>query len=84
MPALLSSRRLGRLVGVPVLPIPAIPLPLPVRYHLYYGEPIRLDLETTPEQADDPEVVRDAANRVQAAVDALIQKGLSERDGVFG
>ena len=45
----------------------------PGTYHLYYGEPIRLDLETTPEQADDPEVVRDAANRVQAAVDSCIK-----------
>ena len=84
MPALYASRTLGKLVGVPVFPIPAIPIPLPVRYHLYYGEPIRLDQEFTPEQADDPEVVREAANRVQAAVETLIQQGLAERDGVFG
>ena len=84
MPALLASRRLGKLVGVPILPIPAVPIPLPVRYHLYYGEPIRLDLDYRPEQGDDPSVVREAANRVQAAVDALIQQGLAERNGVFG
>jgi len=84
MPALLASRRLGKLVGVPVLPIPAIPLPLPVRYHLYYGEPIRLDKDYRPDQADDPDVVREAAAQVQAAVDTLIQQGLAERNGVFG
>ncbi len=84
MPALLSSKRLGKLVGVPILPIPAVPLPLPVRYHIRYGEPIRLDLETEPSQADDPDVVREAATRVQAAVHDLIQQGLAERNGVFG
>jgi 1-acyl-sn-glycerol-3-phosphate acyltransferase len=84
MPALFSSRRLGRLFGIPALPIPIVPLPLPVRYHLYYGEPIRLDLETTPDQADDPAVVREAAGRVQAEVQALIERGLEERNGVFG
>jgi hypothetical protein len=55
-----------------------------VRYHLYYGEPIRLDLETTPDQADDPAVVREAASRVQAGVQALLERGLEERNGVFG
>jgi 1-acyl-sn-glycerol-3-phosphate acyltransferase len=84
MPALLSSRRLGRLIGIPAMPIPIVPLPLPVRYHIYYGDPIRLDLETTPDQADDPSVVREAADHVQAAVHDLIQRGLSERNGVFG
>ena len=84
MPALYASRTLGKLLGLPVLPIPIVPLPMPVRYHLYYGEPIRLDTEFSPEQADDPQVVREAANRVQASVDQLIKRGLSERDGVFG
>ena len=84
MPALLSSRRLGRLIGISAMPIPIVPLPLPVRYHIYYGDPIRLDLETTPDQADDPGVVREAADQVQAAVHDLLQRGLSERNGVFG
>jgi len=84
MPALLASERLGKLVGVPVLPIPVIPLPLPVRYHLYYGEPIRTDQEFSPADADDADKVASVAGRVQAAVDELLQRGLEERDGVFG
>jgi 1-acyl-sn-glycerol-3-phosphate acyltransferase len=84
MPALFASRRLGKLFGLPVLPIPALPFPLPVRYHLYYGEPIRVDEEFRPDQADDAAVVADVAARVQAAVDALLKRGLAERDGVFG
>ena len=68
---------------VPYLPIPATPFPLPVRYHIYYGEPLHFEEEFEPEDADDPEIVANAALRVQAAVDALLQRGLSEREGVF-
>lgn len=83
LPALFSSRRLGKLFGFPVLPIPAVPVPLPVRYHLYYGEPIPVQEEFTPDQADDPVVVRETAERVKAAVGRLVERGLSERNGVF-
>ncbi len=83
LPALFSSRRLGKLVGAPVMPIPAVPVPLPVRYHLYYGPPIPVHDEFTPEQADDPVVVRETAERVKEAVEALVEQGLTERKGVF-
>ncbi len=68
---------------IPYLPIPATLLPLPVRYHIWYGEPIRVDQDYTVEDADDPEKVREAAARVKAAVQALVNKGLQERKGIF-
>ena len=83
MPALFTSRRLGKLFGLPVVPVPAVPVPLPVRYHLLYGEPIPVHEDYTVEQADDPVVVAEAAGRVKAAVDALLKEGLSKRKGVF-
>ena len=83
LPQLFSSRRLGKLVGAPAMPVPAVPLPLPVRYHILYGEPLRFDQEFTPADADDPVVVKAAAARVRAAVEALIARGLRERKGVF-
>ena len=83
LPALFASRRLGKLVGVPIMPIPAVPVPLPVRYHLRYGEPIPVPDEFTPDQADDPVVVRETADRVKRAVADLIATGLNERNGVF-
>lgn len=83
LPALFSSRRLGKLVGVPILPIPAVPVPLPVRYHLYYGEPIPVHREFSPADADDPVIVKETALRVKKAVAGLIEQGLSERKGVF-
>jgi 1-acyl-sn-glycerol-3-phosphate acyltransferase len=69
--------------GIPYLPLPLTPLPLPVRYHLHYGEPLRLHEGLRPEDADDPEVVRRAAERVRHAVQALVNRGLRLRKGVF-
>lgn len=69
-------------LSVPHLPVPATLLPLPVRYHILYGEPMHFE-EYGPEAADDPEVVTACAQRVKAAVEDLIERGLQERDGVF-
>lgn len=69
--------------GAPFIPVTLTPLPMPVHYHLHYGAPIRTDLEYKPEHADDPAAVREAAARVKAAVQALVDKGLAERPGIF-
>jgi 1-acyl-sn-glycerol-3-phosphate acyltransferase len=83
MPQIARLDKLGKMLGLPYLPIPASPFPLPVRYHIHYGEPIDLSADYSPEQADDPELVREAAGRVKEAVQALINKGLEMREGVF-
>lgn len=83
LPLLHVSKRLGKPLGVPEVPIPAVPFPLPVRYRIFYGEPIPVHEEFAPEDADDPDVVRIVAGRVQAAVNRLLKQGLSERKGVF-
>ncbi|WP_375766054.1 acyltransferase family protein [Archangium gephyra] len=72
-----------RAFGVPYVPVTLTPLPLPVRYHFHYGEPLHLHEGLRPEEADDPEVVRRAAERVRHAVQALVNKGLRQRKGVF-
>lgn len=69
--------------GIPYLPIPATPLPLPVRYHIHYGEPLALHEGLAPEESNDPAVLRRAAERTKAAVAVLIEQGLAEREGVF-
>ena len=68
---------------IPYIPVPATPVPLPVRYHLHYGPPIPVHEEYSPEQADDPAVLKEAAARVKSAVHDLIQEGLKQRKGVF-
>lgn len=69
--------------GAPYLPIPATPFPLPVHYHLWYGEPIELHRFCTPDSVDDPVMAEEAAALVKQAVEALIQRGLEERKGIF-
>ena len=71
------------LFGAPYLPVAATPFPLPVHYHVRYGEPIALHERYEPDRADDPAVASAAAEEVRAAVEALIARGLSERPGVF-
>ena len=68
---------------VPYLPVPATPVPLPVRYHILYGEPLRFDEEFEPGDADDPDLVKEAALRVRDAVQELIHRGLERREGIF-
>lgn len=68
---------------VPYIPVPATPVPLPVRYHIHYGPPIPLQDEFVPSDADDPEIVAEAALRVKRAVAELIERGLEMREGVF-
>lgn len=72
-----------RLFGAPYLPIPATPIPLPIRYHVWYGEPLRFERDYRPEQADDAGAVREAAHRVETRVQALIDEGLAARKGLF-
>lgn len=82
MPQLLRIP-LPRRAAVPYVPVPATPVPLPVRYHILYGAPMRLDREHRPEDADDPGIVREVARRVEAAVADLLARGLREREGLF-
>lgn len=83
MPQLGRLKGLGKLVGAPYIPIPLTLLPLPVRYHIHYGEPIHLHEEFSPADVDDPEVVKEAARRVRDRVEELLEKGLRMRKGVF-
>ena len=56
--------------GAPYWPVPMSPVPLPVKYHIEYGEPIVLEGET-----------RDGgAARVRHAVEALVAETLARRD----
>lgn len=74
---------LPRRFGVPYLPVTLTPFPLPVKYHIYYGEPLDLYSDTRPEDSRDPELVHTRATRTRDAVVDLIGRGLSERTGVF-
>jgi 1-acyl-sn-glycerol-3-phosphate acyltransferase len=80
-PALLDLKRLARLLGMPAFPITPtlLPFPLPARYHIRFGEPMRF---TGSPDDDDAELERKVAE-VEHAVAELVARGLAERTSVF-
>ena len=80
-PAIANLPTLARLIGFPALPLTPtlVPLPLPTRYHLLFGEPLRFE-----GSADDEDAVLEAkVEQVRAAIRALLARGLAERQHVF-
>ncbi|MBV72092.1 MAG: glycerol acyltransferase [Myxococcales bacterium] len=78
--------RAAKTLGIPAFPlivnllVPVLGwLPLPVKYRIYFGRP--LYFEGDPEE-DDIEIGKKVAV-VKAAIDGLLKRGLSERDGYF-
>lgn len=69
--------------GIPFLPVPATPLPLPLRHHIYYGAPLALHDEVSPDQIDDPGVIAHAACRVRLALAGLLENARQARAGRY-
>lgn len=76
-----SLARLFRTPAFPVVPYPPfVPIvPLPVKYRLYFGEPLHFQGDAD----DEDEVIHEKVNTVKNRIQTLIQRGLRERDGVF-
>jgi len=86
-PGLANWRGLGRALGMPAFPVtPTFPwlgplglLPLPVKYRIYFGEPLHFTGAPTDEDA----VIDEQVARVREAIEALFARGLEQRKGVF-
>jgi 1-acyl-sn-glycerol-3-phosphate acyltransferase len=78
-PSLGSFNPLARLLDMPAFPMVLTPLPLPVRYHIYFGEP----MEFRGNHNDEDEVIVRKVNQVKQRIHEMIQQGLRERPGVF-
>jgi 1-acyl-sn-glycerol-3-phosphate acyltransferase len=65
--------------GAPFLPLPAVPVPLPVRFDLHYGAPIALHAAGRRLDADDPDDVARAATITRCAVEDLILAARRDR-----
>jgi 1-acyl-sn-glycerol-3-phosphate acyltransferase len=86
-PGIANLEGLAHLLGMPALPItftfpwlgPLGILPLPVKYRLYFGEPLRF--EGSP--AEEDAAVARRVEEVEEAIARLLQRGLDEREGVF-
>lgn len=88
-PLLWRTQLFAEWLGVPFLPVtPIFPLlgplgllPLPVRWRLAFGAPIRLELPAS--AADDTAVVSRINEQVRGEVQALLGELLGRRRGVF-
>jgi 1-acyl-sn-glycerol-3-phosphate acyltransferase len=86
-PAVANLGGLGRLLGMPALPITAtFPwlgplglLPLPVKYRIHFGEPLTFQGDAS----EEDDVIEEKVDRVREAISALLEHGRKERRGVF-
>lgn len=86
-PGLANLPALGRLFGMPSFPItlgfpwlgPLGILPLPTKYHIHFGEPMRFEGSPT----DEDSAVQQKVNAVRDAIHALLQRGREQRRGIF-
>ncbi len=80
-PALFDLKPLARLLGMPALPITptGLPLPMPTRYHIQFGEPLHFTGSPNDEDAELERKVK----VVRTTIQAMINRGLRERQGVF-
>jgi 1-acyl-sn-glycerol-3-phosphate acyltransferase len=86
-PSIANLEGLGRMIGAPAFPItltwpwlgPLGMIPLPVRYHIEYGEPMHF----TGDPNDEDEVIEEKVEEVKSTIQAMLRKGLAERRSIF-
>lgn len=80
-PAFMNLKPVARLLGIPNFPVTPtlLPIPLPSRYSLRFGEPLRFTGSANDEDAELERKVK----TVKATIQAMINQGLKERTSVF-
>jgi 1-acyl-sn-glycerol-3-phosphate acyltransferase len=80
-PAVFNLKSLGKLVGFPALPltVTGLPLPLPTKYRLYFGDPLTFSGSPDEEDTELDKKVR----VVKTTLQGMLQHGLEERQHVF-
>jgi len=79
LPKVAKLLRMPTFPLVPQFMIPGMQMPLPVKYRIYYGDP--MSFEGDPD--DDDAVIQEKVNRVRSAIAKMLEKGLGDRPGVF-
>lgn len=80
--AIYDIKPLAKLLGFPAMPVifpQLVPLPLPVKYHLWFGPPMHFEGS----EDEDDEVVAGHVKRVKNTIQRMLQHGLQERQGIF-
>jgi 1-acyl-sn-glycerol-3-phosphate acyltransferase len=86
-PGLANLPGVARALGMPAFPVtwafpwlgPLGMLPLPVKYRMYFGEPMLFEGDASDEDAAIEEKVQQVKDRITG----LLRRGLRERAGVF-
>ncbi len=80
-PALADLKGVARLLGMPAMPVTlqGLPLPLPTKYHIYFGEPMEFRGSADEEDAEVEKKVR----QVKTTIQAMLNEGLRERKHIF-
>jgi 1-acyl-sn-glycerol-3-phosphate acyltransferase len=86
-PGLFDSKTLAKAIGAPAFPVtwffPWLGvlgyLPLPVKYRLHFGDPIRLEGDPN----EDDETLARQVGRVKDEIALLVEEGLAQRKGWF-
>lgn len=80
-PALIDIKPLAKMLGMPAFPLTptGLPLPLPSKYRIYFGEPMRFTGRADDEDTELEKKVR----TVKSAVQSLLAQGLRDRKHVF-
>lgn len=86
-PGIADLKGVAHLLGMPSFPVtltfpllgPLGMLPLPVRYHIEFGEPMHFEGD----HEDDDDVIQAKVDEVRAAISAQLERGLAARKSVF-
>ncbi|RMF21975.1 MAG: acyltransferase family protein [Deltaproteobacteria bacterium] len=86
-PAIANLRSFGRLLGMPAFPVtltwpwlgPLGMIPLPVRYWIEFGDPMRFEGDPN----DEDEEIAKKVLRVKGTIQEMIRRGLARRRSIF-
>ena len=87
IPSVYDFKWLAKVLGAPYFPVPLHApllgplawLPLPTRFQIHFGEPLRFEGEFD----DEDEVIDAKVADVKAAIRTLLDRGLAERTSIF-
>lgn len=80
IPAFYNAEPIARLFRMPAAPIsPTLIFPLPVKYRIYFGEPLTF----SGDDDDEDRVIGEKVKVVTTAIEEMIARGLEERRGLF-
>jgi 1-acyl-sn-glycerol-3-phosphate acyltransferase len=86
-PAIANLTQIGRLLGMPAFPItltfpwlgPLGLLPLPAKYRIHFGKPMRFEGDADDEDA----VINRKVHRVVETIQGMLDRGVKDRAGIF-